>query len=224
MLMLEGLGASDLDLDSLIVQNIPLDALRALADAYRAGNEKCLKTAKLFDKGHRSSGAGQNRHFFINEAFHDALAAHGANPTRLCGAKIVTGRFGVLNVARLNIAEHPWSRVKKSKTRKQLASINEVLERQLVQGDMFIEGEEVLKEGTVFIVGLMNGYDADAGISTLTGIRVAIPSADLDGWLYFKSLDEVLKLYTTEEVPDLADLDRKAQPVLKKGLAKKTGT
>lgn len=202
------------ELEQLIIQNIPRDALMALDDAYRSGDQKCIQHADLFDKGHRTSGAGHNRHFFMNEAFRDALAAHGASPTPLCGSRLVTGRIGKFNIARLNVPGHKWVRLKTSKTRQILAQVNTEIERTFVQGDMF-EGAKPITEGTIFVLGVMDGWNAGTGIAQLTQVMIAIPAPNMESWLYRKPLKELLALYdlpVSVVQPDNAVPTLKAQP------------
>src|SRR6185369_10049994 len=91
------------ELEKLIVKHLPRDALMACEDAYYSGDLKGRSLSAAFFSGHRPSVAGQNKHFFINESFHEALQVHGADPTPLRGTRLVLGRFGIFNIARLNV-------------------------------------------------------------------------------------------------------------------------
>lgn len=208
------------ELEKLIKENIPRDALMAFDDAYKAGDKKCIAHApKLFEQGHRPSGAGQIRHLFVNESFHEALAVHGADPTPLSGTKLVVGKIGIFSIARLNVPGHKWVRLKNSKTRRQLAQLNTVIERTYIQDDMF-EAEKTVSAGTIFILGVMDGWNADAKITALTQVMVALPAPDMESWLYIKPLTEFLKLY---DLPENTNQQDGAVPKLKAQTKKQTG-
>lgn len=208
------------DLEDLIIQNIPRDALMALEDAYASGDQKCVTHATLFVKDHRSSGAGQNRHFFNNENFHEALMAHGANPTRLCGTRLVIGRLGIFNIARLNVPGHKWVKIKDSKTRKDLACYNLEIERKYVQSDLFDKAKSFVANGTIFIIGVMDGWDKEIGIPRLTQVMIALPAPNLESWIYIKPLKEFIKLYS---LPETVIQQDNATPILKVQPKKQTG-
>lgn len=207
------------ELEQLIKENIPRDAFMALDDAYKSGDQKCITHAPLFSQPHRSSGAGQNRHFFMNETFHEALTAQGAKPTPLSGTKLVIGKLGIFNIARLNVPGHKWVRLKSSKTRKQLAQLNIAIERTYVQGDLF-DADKPVSAGTIFILGVMDGLDTGTGIAKLTQVMIALPAPDMESWLYIKPLTEFLKLY---DLPENNNQQDGAVPTLKAQPKKQTG-
>lgn len=207
------------ELEQLIKQNIPRDAFMALDDAYKSGDRKCITHAPLFSKPHRSSGAGHNRHFFNNETFHEALTVHGAKPTPLSGTKLVIGKLGIFNIARLNVPGHKWVKLKNSKSRKQLAQLNAAIERTYVQPNLF-DVDLPVTTGTIFILGVMDGYDADAGISTLTQVMIAMPAPDMESWLYIKPLTKFLTLY---DLPENNNQQDGAVPKLKAQPKKQDG-
>lgn len=207
------------ELEQLIIQNVPLDALMALQDACVSGDQKCITYAMLFDKGHRSSGAGHNRHFFNNETFREALITHGATPLPLCGTRLVVGRLGIFNIARLNVPGHKWVKLKNSKSRQILAQDNALIEQAYVQSDFFYEERPVTK-GTIFILSVMDGLDAATGIAKLTQVMIALPAPSMESWLYIKPLTEFLGLYDLLE--NNAQLDN-AVPTLKVQPKKLTG-
>lgn len=181
------------------MENIPRDAFMAFEDAYWAGDRKCIEHApRLFEQSHRSSGAGQIRHLFFNENFRDALSVHDADPTPLSGTRLVVGKLGIFNIARLNVPGHKWAKLKNSKMRKQLAQLNTAIERCYIQGDLFDTGRQV-STGTIFIVGVMDGWIPDAKISALTQVMIALPAPDMESWLYYEPLQEFIKLYDLPE-------------------------
>jgi hypothetical protein len=198
------------ELEKLIAKNIPRDVLMACEDAYRDGDARGRATAANFATGHRSSAAGQNKHFLINETFHVALSAHGASPSALCGTRIVVGRLGIFNIARLNVPGHKWVNLRKSATRKKLAEANDIIAARYVQADLFNAGNTTPAAGTIFILGVMDGLDA-FGIAQLTQVMIALPAPDLKSWLYIKDLSSFMNLY---DVQSFTQQDT-AIPVLK---------
>lgn len=208
------------ELEKLIKENIPRDAFMALDDAYKSGDLKCITHAPLlFSQPHRPSGAGQIRHFFNNETFHEALSVHGASPTPLSGTRLVVGKLGIFNIARLNVPGHKWVRLKTSKSRKQLAQLNEAIENKYVQPGLF-DTDRVVSTGTIFILGVMDGWNAGAKISALTQVMIALPAPNLESWLYIKPLNEFLKLY---DLPENNNQQDGAVPTLKAQPKKQTG-
>lgn len=206
------------ELEDLIVKHVPRDTLMAVQDAYVDGDKLGRQLAEPFAKGHQPSAAGQVKHFVCNETFHEALAAHGAQPTPLSGTRPVIGKLGIFNIARLNVPGHKWTNLKRSKTRRQLAEVNAAIQHKFVQADFFANKQEVAN-GTIFILGVMDGMDAN-GLAQLTQVMIALPAPDLKSWLYISTLKEFLLCYdrTTPTVqPD------NAKPTLKQQPKKQTG-
>lgn len=199
------------ELEKLIVQNVPRDAFMAFEDAYRDGDMKGREQAAIFALGHRPSAAGQVKHFYTNEAFHEALEAHGGAPSALRGTRLVVGRLGIFNIARLNVHGHKWVNLRRSATRKKLAEVNLNIEEKYVQSDFFNERREVA-EGTIFVLGVVDGMDAN-GIAQLTQVMVALPSPGMTSWLYISSMADFLTLY--DVVNGTGQVDN-AVPKLKK--------
>lgn len=205
-------------IEKLIIEHIPRDALMACEDAYYTGDKKGRQHSAIFLNGHKPSAAGQNKHFFINESFYEALEVHGAKPTPLRGTRLVIGSFGIFNIARLNVPGHKWVNLRRSSTRKQLAELNNHIERKYVQGDLF-EATQGIAEATIFIVGVMDGVDAN-GIAQLTQVLVALPSPNLKSWLYLKPVANLLSLYDQYDPIEQPD---NAVPTLKSVTKKLTG-
>jgi hypothetical protein len=206
------------ELEDFIGKQVPRDALMAFQDAYFDGDAVGRQRAAPFAKGHQPSAAGQVKHFVCNETFHEALVAHGAQPTPLSGTRPVVGRLGIFNIARLNVPGHKWTNLKRSKTRRQLAEVNAAIENKFVQADFFSNKEEVAN-GTIFILGVMDGMDAN-GLAQLTQVMIALPAPDLKSWLYLNTLKEFILCYdrnTPTVQPD------NAKPTLKQQPKKQTG-
>jgi hypothetical protein len=207
---------SKMELERLIINSIPRDALMAFEDAYYDGDTKGRTHAATFAPGHRPSAAGQIKHFFCNESIHEAMLAHGAAPTPLRGTRIVVGRLGIFNIVRLNVPGHKWVNLRRSATRKNLAELNDKIEKKYVQGDFFTDAREVA-DGTIFVLGVMDGTDAN-GLAQLTQVMVALPAPDMSSWLYISAMADFLKLYDQGDDPvqlDIAIPKLKVQPAKK---------
>jgi hypothetical protein len=198
----------------LIMKNIPRDALMACEDAYHSGDERGRKHASVFQTGHRPSASGQVKHFFCNETFYEALEVHGANPSPIKGTRLVIGKLGIFNIVRLNVPGHKWVNLKRSATRNRLAQLNYDIERRFVQGNLFDGPDGEAAQGTLFMLGVMDGVDEN-GLAQLTDVMVALPAPNLKAWLYVKSLTEFVKLYdlapaqTDTAVPKLREQPKK---------------
>ena len=206
------------ELEKLIISHVPRDLFMACEDAYYNGDGKGRLQASAFAKGHRPSAAGQVKHFYINEAFYEALQVHGADPTPLRGTRLVVGRVGMFNLVRLNIPGHKWVNLRRSATRTALAELNDIIERKYVQGDFFAEAGEPTG-GTIFILGVMDGSDAN-GVAQLTQVMLALPAPDMKSWLYMSTISDFLILY--DEIDAVVQLDN-ALPKLKIQPKKQTG-
>jgi len=206
------------ELEQLIIEHVPRDVFMACEDAYFNGDEKGRTESSEFADGHRPSAAGHNKHFRINEAFHEALEAQGGKPTPLKGTRLVVGRLGIFNIARLNVPGHKWVSLKRSATRKTLAELNDNIKRKYVQSDMFTGASEPTG-GTIFILGVMDGIDKK-GIAQLTQVMVALPAPDMNSWLYINTISEFVSLYDQADTSEQID---KAQPKLKIQPKKQTG-
>lgn len=206
------------ELEQLIMKNVPRDLFMACEDAYYNGDEKGRLEASSYAEGHRPSAAGQMKHLHINEAFHEALEAQGAVPTPLKGTQLVIGRSGIFNIARLNVPNHRWTRLRRGATRLTLSELNENIQKGYVQGDFF--SDAVLPTtGTILILGVMDGIDVN-GIAQLTQVMVALPAPNMKSWLYLSTISNFVSLYDRADVDNQID---NAQPKLKKQPKKQTG-
>ena len=206
------------ELEQLIMEHVPRDVFMACEDAYHDGDERGRAQSSSFANGHRPSAAGQIKHFRINEAFHEALDAQGAEPTPLKGTRLVIGRLGIFNIARLNVPGHKWVSLRRSATRKALAELNDSIQRKYVQGDFFTDAAAP-SGGTIFILGVMDGLDEN-NIAQLTQVMVALPAPDMKSWLYIRTVSDFVSLY--DQAGNAGQVDN-AQPTLKKLPKKQTG-
>lgn len=206
------------ELEQLIMKNIPRDVFMACEDAYYDGDQRGRAQSSEFAEGHRPSAAGHSKHFRINEAFHEALEAQGADPTPLRGTRLVVGRLGIFNIARLNVPGHKWVSLRRSATRKALAELNDSIKTKYVQHDFFATNSEP-SSGTIFILGVMDGIDEN-GIAQLTQVMVALPAPDMKSWLYKSTISDFVSLYDQMGVHEQVD---NAQPKLKVQPKKQTG-
>ncbi len=206
------------ELEQLVIEHVPRDFFMACEDAYYDGDERGRAQSSSFAEGHRPSAAGQTKHFRINEAFHEALEAQGAEPTPLKGTRLVIGRVGIFNIVRLNVPGHKWVSLRRNATRKALAELNENIKRKYVQGDFFVDATAPTG-GTLFILGVMDGIDKN-GITQLTQVMVALPAPDMTCWLYISTISDFVSLYDQAGAADQID---NAQPKLKIQPKKQTG-
>lgn len=210
--------ASQRELEQLIMHHVPRDFFMACEDAYYDGDKTGRLRATTFAEGHLPSAAGQVKHFSINETFFEALKAQGAEPSPLKGTRLVVGRQGIFNIVRLNVPSHKWVKLRRSATRKALAEINLNIKRKYVQPELFDDAVEPTG-GTIFILGVMDGVD-ESGIAQLTQVMVALPSPDLNSWLYKSTISDFVSLY--DQAAYTTQLDN-ALPTLKIQPKKQTG-
>ena len=102
----------------LLVRNIPRGLVMGLEEAMLVGAQRAYAAARGMDDGHLPSVVGQLRHFHMNESFHRALTVEDASPSPLRSNQIVTGRAGILTLARFNTKDGVWNSGRRSATRK----------------------------------------------------------------------------------------------------------
>lgn len=202
----------EISIESLIVTNIPKDLLMAMEDALISGAGQGAIGASSLAKGHRAHAVGHMRHFRMNESFSDALLAAEANPTPISGNRLIVGRKGIFSVARFNVTSHLWSNAKRSKARRQLALFNRAIEP-LVYPDLF-ETYKPASMASIFAVAVFD-RSLSSALAELIRVDIAVPRADMDGWLYRQPVSKTLELYETLETPVQPD---NAHPVLKKSI------
>lgn len=205
--------SSSESIESLIITHVPRDLIAAMEEALITGAAEGAAGSGTLAKGHRAHAVGQMRHFRTNERFFDALAAAEASPTPLNGNRLVVGRVGIFHVSRFNVTTHFWSNAKRSKSRRQLAMFNLAIEH-LVTPDLF-ESYEPAQSASLFAVGVFDRSPSNA-FAELIRVDIAIPRADMDGWLYRQPVAQTLALYDTK--PQITQPDM-AHPVLKAGIA-----
>ena len=198
---------------SLLMRNLPRDLVMAVEDALIAGAARAFEAARGMEEGHLPHVVGQMRHFNMNETFHRALAMANAEPSALKGNAIVTGRVGVLTLARFNIAEGFWINGRRSQTRRQMAVANRAIEP-LVQPELFgtyLPPSEV----AVFFVACFS-KSLRVQPETPASVQIAIPDREMTGWLFREPLSAFAARYDAV-VP--AQVDR-AVPTLKRDFGK----
>ena len=198
---------------SLLMRDLTRDLVMGVEDALIAGAARAFESARGMADGHLPHVVGQMRHFNMNETFHRALAVANAGPSPLKGNAIVTGRVGVLTLARFNIAEGFWINGRRSQTRRQMARANRAIEP-LVQPGLF-ETYLPPSEVAVFFVACFSKslrVQPEAPVS----VQIAVPDREMTGWLFRESLSAFAARYDTV-VPAQVDL---AVPTLKRHLGK----
>jgi len=179
----------------------------SIEDALRVGAQRAYSAAKEMDVGHRPSALGQMRHFHMNESFQLALLANGARPSPIRGNNVITGRSGIINLARFNSSLGSWNNSRRSLTRRQMSLANQAI-APLVFGDLFDEYEPPT-DITVFFVSTFSGsilLEPELPVS----IHIAVPDAMMQGWLFKEDAQVFIQRY--EQIPAQVDL---VNPTLK---------
>lgn len=195
---------------SLIARHVPRALVLAVEEALTAGAARAYDAAKDMQDGHLPHVVGQLRHFHMNEAFHQALAVAEAQPTPLRGNSLVTGRTGVVTLARFNIPEGFWVNGRRSKTRRQMALANRAIEP-LVQPGLF-HTYSPPSDAVAFFVACFSGSIhvlPEAPVS----VQIAVPDRHMSGWLYREPLAAFLEHY--ERQAHGATVEDRAVPRLK---------
>lgn len=197
----------------LLVRNVPREVVMGIEDALVVGAQRAYVAARGMDEGHLPHLVGQLRHFHMNESFHRALAANGAEPSPIRGNGIVTGRTGVFTLARFNILDGFWINGRRSHTRRQMSLANMAIEP-LVQFELF-SGYQPPSDAVVFFVACFSG-DLNNQPESPVSIQIAVPDRNMRSWLFRESLEEFVKRY--DQMPEgQHDL---AVPKLKKKIDK----
>ena len=187
----------------ILTRNIPRELILAIEEALQIGSRRALAAASGMNEGHLPHVVGQMRHFHMNESFHRSLTVGNTSPTPIKGNGIITGRAGIVKLARFNIPEGIWVNGRRSKTRRQMSFANKAIEP-LVQPELFNMYESPA-EVVAFFVACFSG-SLHIQPETPSSIQIAIPDRNMQGWLFKESLTEFLKRYeqvTTTQV-DLA--------------------
>lgn len=193
----------------LLLRNIPRELIMAVDEALVVGAQRAFAAAQNMDKGHRSNVMGQLRHFHMNESFHRALAMGGTSPTAISGNGIISGRSGILTLARFNIPEGFWINGRRSHTRRQMALANRAIEP-LVQPELFDQYTEP-SEAVAFFVSCFSGslhIQPEAPLS----VQIAVPDREMRGWLFREPVSTFVHRYEQKPVRQ----DDFAMPKLKK--------
>lgn len=220
-------SASDMKADSderiaaILLKNLPRDTCMAVREALTAGAARAMRKAAATAEGHRSSVLGQLRHFEMNESFHSALEAANAKPTALVGNRIVTGRAGLVRLARFNIASGLWVNARRSATRLQLARANVAIE-QLVQPELFAEPPPV-HEAVVFFAAIFSGSIHHSPEGPLA-IEIAVPNRDMTSWIFREPVERFVERFDFGTATDDAPQPDNARPRLRRIVDRDTGT
>ncbi len=193
----------------LLQRNVPRTLVMAVEEALGVGAQRAHAASKGMHEGHLPHVVGQLRHFYMNEAFHRALAMGEASPTAIRGNSIVSGRSGVFTLARFNIPDGFWINGRRSHTRRQMSFANKAIEP-LVQPELF-EQYTAPSDAVAFFVACFSGslhIQPESPVS----VQIAVPNRDMRGWLFKEPLNEFLQRY--EQQPSVQD--DLAKPKLKK--------
>lgn len=200
-------------IEDLLVSNLPRELVLGVEEAMFVGAQRGYASTRTMAPGHRSSALGQQRHFHMNETFHQTLVANEVQPTQLSGNRLVTGRSGMLMLGRFNMTGADWMKGSRSVTRKQLSKVNEAL-TSCLRPDFFTE-PVIPTDITVFFVSRFSRA-LDDSAATPESLYIAVPDKNLKSWLFREPLVAFLKRY--DQQPVQHDL---AQPKLKKDIARR---
>jgi hypothetical protein len=184
--------AASIAIPELLIHNIPRALVMGIEEALAVGAQRAFGAARGMDAGHLPHALGQWRHFHMNEAFHRALTAGDAAPTPINGNGIVTGRTGLIKLARFNIADGFWINGRRSRTRRQMAEANQAIEM-LVQDDLF-DSYQRPEEIVAFFVACF-AKSPHVQPDTPHSIHIAVPSRDMKGWLFKETLHAFVRRY-----------------------------
>ncbi|WP_408600507.1 hypothetical protein [Pseudomonas sp. PLMAX] len=193
----------------LLIQNVPRNLIMGAEDALEVGALRAYLATKDMDKNHRKNALGQMRAFHMNESFEEALRAADAVHIPLKGNGVVVGQAGIFKFGRVNMSSTLWNNIRRGAIRRQLAEANQAM-TQLVQPSLF--APEPITTGTFFFVACFSG-SLTSHPEVPVEIHIAVPDAEMKGWLFRESLSKFLTRY--DEAPQQVDL---AKPKLKTGL------
>lgn len=187
----------------LLVQNIPRDLILAVDEALEAGARRAYMAAAGMHQGHLPNVLGQMRHFHMNEAYADALAASGIVATPLKGNSVVVGTSGIVRLGRFNLSHGVWNNAKRSKSRVVMAQANTAIQA-IVLGDLFDEKRQVAAI-SAFFVSLFSG-SLKVQPEWPLSVEIAVPDTNMEGWLFREPLSHFLQRYESgaPQQPDLA--------------------
>lgn len=183
----------DTTIPELLVSSLPIDLVTSIEEGLPVGAQRAYASARDMEEGHLPTIVGHLRHFHMNETFHRALAINQANPSPLCGNKVVVGRAGIFSLARFNIHEGYWTNYRRSLTRKQLSEANRSIEP-LVQPELFSSYTPATK-ATVFFVAVFAG-SLRVSPEAPTSIQIAVPDSQMKSWLFREPISSFLERYS----------------------------
>lgn len=176
----------------LLVTDIPRDLVNALSDSLQAGALRAHTKTKDLNPGHRANALGQERHFLMNEAFHDTLKAHEASPTPIHANDLIVGHCGTIMVGRINVGP-VWNHCRRSIKRRHLCAFNDALSH-WVEADLF-NAPPSRTNIVAFFVAEFSAEQSNAPAS----IKIAVPDENMFRWLFREDIETFLKRY--DEVP-----------------------
>lgn len=197
----------------LLMRNIPRELIMGIEDALEIGAERALADSIGMDEGHLPHVVGQLRHFHMNESYYRTLEVNGASPSPIKGNGIITGRSGIITLARFNIPEGFWVNGRRSKTRRQMSYANKAIEP-LVQPELFDIYQPPSNIIAFFVACFTSLKDRPESPSS---IHIAVPDREMQGWLFREPIFNFLQRY--EQIP--VGQNDLAKPTLKKNIDKK---
>jgi hypothetical protein len=194
-----------------LVRNVARETVMGIEEALLVGAQRAFAAARGMDVGHLPHVVGQLRHFHMNEAFQRTLAAGELSPSPIRGNGVVTGRSGLVTLARFNVPERIWTNGRRSYTRRQMSQANAALEP-LVQPGLF-ENYMPPSDAVAFFVACFS-RPLLARPESPVSIQIAVPDRNMRDWLFRESVSAFVARY--EQVQEVQQ--DWAIPTLKAGL------
>jgi hypothetical protein len=177
---------------ALLIKNVPRELILAVEESLEAGAIRAFAAAQNSHQGHIRNVLGQARHFWMNEAYAEALESVGASPSPIKGNSIVVGNAGIVRLGRFNVSTGPWNSIKRSASRKVMAQANLAIEP-LAQPNLFDMNLPIVSV-TAFFVAVFSGsllHSPDRPVS----IDIAVPDSSMRDWLFREPITQFLARY-----------------------------
>lgn len=200
----------------LLIKDLPRDLILAVHEGLAIGAERAYAASKGIDSGHSANFLGQQRHFHMNETFHQALVGSGIRASAISGNQVIVGQSGKFQVARLNVRGNNRSSCRRSKIRREMSRINVAIES-LVRPGLFDDTVEIANAVAFFVAEFSNYSGSPQDVPR--SIDLVVPDHNMEQWLFRESLEDFLVRYEMPQIrqPDLAI------PILKPGIEKRKG-
>ena len=203
-------------IEDLLIKDLPRELILSVQEGLTVGAQRAYVASRGIDSGHLANFLGQQRHFHMNETFHQALVGSGIRTSDISGNQVIVGRCGKFQLARLNVRGHTRSNYRRSKIRQDMSKINITIES-LVQPGLFDDKVEITDAVAFFVAVFSNSPGVPQDVPQ--SISLVVPNHNMKQWLFNESLEDFLIRYEMPQThqPDLA------VPVLKPDIERRKG-